>query len=84
MLFLECAIHLKEGGGLRTNGSSPPGTRSDNGAGASARRMLHALAEGATDPVTLAALADQNLRATPAELHDGLGAPVSSPKCVHV
>lgn len=42
--------------------------------GASARRMLHALAEGATDPAALAALADQHLRATSAELRDALGA----------
>src|ERR1700739_1654675 len=42
--------------------------------GASARRMLHALAEGETDPAALAALADQRLRATPAQLHDALGA----------
>jgi transposase len=42
--------------------------------GASARRMLHALAEGATDPAALAALADQRLRATPAQLRDALGA----------
>ena len=32
--------------------------------GASARRMLQALADGATDPEALAALADQRLRAT--------------------
>ena len=42
--------------------------------GASARRMLHALAEGATDPAALAALADQHLRASSAELRDALGA----------
>ena len=42
--------------------------------GASARRMLHALAEGATDPAALAALADQHWRATSAELRDALGA----------
>jgi len=42
--------------------------------GASARRMLKALAEGETDPAALAALADQRLRATPAELRDALGA----------
>ena len=40
--------------------------------GASARRMLKALAEGETDPSALAALADQRLRATPAQLHDAL------------
>src|SRR5499425_248304 len=42
--------------------------------GVSARRMLHALAEGETDPAALAALAHQSLRATPAELRDALGA----------
>ena len=42
--------------------------------GASARRMLQALADGETDPVALAALADQHLRATPAQLRDALGA----------
>ncbi len=43
--------------------------------GASARRMLLALADGEkTDPAALAALADQRLRATPAQLHDALGA----------
>jgi transposase len=42
--------------------------------GASARRMLTALAEGETDPAALAALADQRLRATPAQLRDALGA----------
>src|SRR5215469_8548390 len=42
--------------------------------GASARRMLQALAEGETDPAAVAALADQRLRATPAELRDALGA----------
>ena len=42
--------------------------------GASARRMLKALADGETDPVALAALADQRLRATPAQLRDALGA----------
>jgi transposase len=42
--------------------------------GASARRMLKALAEGETDPATLATLGDRRLRATPAELHDALGA----------
>jgi len=42
--------------------------------GASARRMLKALAGGETDPTALAALADQRLRATPAELRDSLGA----------
>ena len=42
--------------------------------GVSARRMLKALAEGETDPVALAALADGRLRATPAQLCDALGA----------
>src|SRR6201987_2914759 len=42
--------------------------------GASARRMLKALADGETSPVALAALADQNLRATPEQLCDALGA----------
>jgi len=42
--------------------------------GASARRMLKALADGETDPAAVAALADQRLRATPAELRDALGA----------
>ena len=42
--------------------------------GASARRMLQALAEGENDPAALAALADKRLRATPAELRDALGA----------
>ena len=42
--------------------------------GASARRMLKALAEGETNPATLAALADRHLRATPEQLCDALGA----------
>jgi transposase len=42
--------------------------------GVSSRRMLKALADGETDPVALAALGDQRLRATPAELVDALGA----------
>jgi len=42
--------------------------------GLSARRMLKALADGATDPAALAALADQRLRATPEQLRDALGA----------
>jgi transposase len=42
--------------------------------GASARRMLKALADGETNPTALAALADQRLRATPAQLCDALGA----------
>ena len=41
---------------------------------ASARRMLKALADGETNPAALAALADQRLRATPAQLCDALGA----------
>jgi transposase len=41
--------------------------------GVSARRMLKALGEGETDPVALAALADQRLRATSAQLRDALG-----------
>src|SRR6201997_2819508 len=42
--------------------------------GVSARRMLKAIADGGTDPVALAALADKKLRATPAQLCDALGA----------
>jgi transposase len=45
--------------------------------GTSARRMLQALADGETDPATLAALAalaDQRLRATAAQLSDALRA----------
>ena len=42
--------------------------------GASARRMLKALAEGETNPGALAAMADKNLRATQAQLCDALGA----------
>jgi len=42
--------------------------------GASARRMLQALAEGETDPAALAGLADQRLRATSTQLRDALGA----------
>jgi transposase len=42
--------------------------------GLSARRMLKALADGETDPAALAALADQRLRATSAQLRDALGA----------
>ena len=42
--------------------------------GASARRMLKALADGETNPAALAALADQRLRATQEQLRDGLGA----------
>jgi transposase len=42
--------------------------------GASARRMLKALADGETNPGALAALADRKLRATPEQLCDALGA----------
>src|SRR4029453_18445671 len=42
--------------------------------GVSARRMLHALADGATDPAAVAALAHGCLRATPDQLQDALGA----------
>jgi transposase len=42
--------------------------------GATARRMLRALAEGETNPAMLAALADQRLRATQEQLCDALGA----------
>src|SRR6202043_2371145 len=42
--------------------------------GASARRMMKALADGETKPTALAALADQHLRATPEQLCDALGA----------
>ncbi len=42
--------------------------------GASARRMLKALADGETNPATLAAFADQRLRATQEQLCDALGA----------
>jgi transposase len=42
--------------------------------GRSARRMLHALADGETDPTVVAALAHQRLRATSAEFCDALGA----------
>lgn len=42
--------------------------------GVSAQRMLNALAEGETDPLALAALADYRLRATKAQLCDALGA----------
>jgi transposase len=42
--------------------------------GVSARRMLEALADGATDPGALAALADHRLRATPEPLRDALEA----------
>ena len=42
--------------------------------GASARRMLKALADGETNPTALAALADERLRATPEQLCDALDA----------
>jgi transposase len=42
--------------------------------GVSARRMLKALADGETNPVSLAALADRRLRATQEQLCDALGA----------
>jgi transposase len=41
--------------------------------GVSSRRMLKALADGETDPVALAALTDERLRATPERLRDALG-----------
>ena len=42
--------------------------------GTSARRMLQALADGETDPATVASLADQRVRATAAQLSDALSA----------
>jgi len=42
--------------------------------GTSARRMRQALADGETDPATLAALADSRLRATPDQLRNAFGA----------
>ena len=42
--------------------------------GPSARRMLQAIAEGETNPVAVAALASQRLRATPEQLCDAFGA----------
>src|SRR5215467_10305919 len=42
--------------------------------GVRARRMLKALADGETNPAALAALADKQLRATPEQLCDALGA----------
>jgi transposase len=42
--------------------------------GASARRILNALADGETNPAALATLADQKLRATSEQLCDALGA----------
>jgi transposase len=46
--------------------------------GVSGRRMLEALAEGATDPLAVAALAEANLRATPEQLREALAA------CAHL
>jgi transposase len=46
--------------------------------GVSGRRMLEALAEGATDPLAVAKLADAKLRATPEQLRDALAA------CAHL
>src|SRR5215469_10052207 len=46
--------------------------------GVSGRRMLEALAKGATDPLAVAALADANLRATPEQLGEALAA------CAHL
>ena len=42
--------------------------------GASARRMLRAIADGATDPAVVAALGSTRLHATPEQLRDALGA----------
>lgn len=42
--------------------------------GQSARRMLSALAEGEADPMVLAAMGDRNLKATPEQLCNALGA----------
>lgn len=42
--------------------------------GASARRMLKALADGESDPAVLATLGDKRLHATPAQLRDALDA----------
>jgi transposase len=47
--------------------------------GVSGRRILQALADGETNPATLAALADRRLRATPDQLCDALGASTSTP-----
>ena len=46
--------------------------------GVSGRRMLEAVAEGATDPLAVAALAHAKLRATPEQLRDALAA------CAHL
>ena len=42
--------------------------------GTSARRMLNAVGDGETDPVAVAALADERLWATPEQLRDAFGA----------
>ena len=42
--------------------------------GSSARRMLRAVADGETDPATVAALGSRRLHATPEQLCDALGA----------
>jgi hypothetical protein len=42
--------------------------------GLSGRRILKALAQGETDPASLAALGDRRLRATKEQLSDALGA----------
>src|SRR5213594_3577447 len=49
--------------------------------GASARRMLQALADGETNPATLAELASRRLRATPEQLADALGACADLHRC---
>jgi transposase len=46
--------------------------------GTSARRMLHAVANGETEPEAVAGLADSRLRATPAQLRDAFAA------CTHL
>lgn len=47
--------------------------------GASARRMLRAIATGGTDPAALAALGSPRLHATPEQLADALGAAADMP-----
>lgn len=47
--------------------------------GVSSRRMLTAVAKGATDPAAVAALADRNLRASQEQLRDALAACVNLP-----
>jgi transposase len=42
--------------------------------GVSSRRMLRAIAKGESDPATLAALAEENLKATPEQLADAMSA----------